>query len=263
MRRLVFSAEAGAYHAGVQHRGGHAGAFQAAGQLVGEHHAGQLRLAVSTLPGVVPLALQVVEVDAASGVGAGGDGDDPGGRARGEAVQQQAGQQERREVVEREGVLHAIGGDVPVSPEPADVVDQHVQPRVGVQYLSGQTAHPGLNRHVRGKGIHRRATRGGADARRGRLGAGRIPAGDADPGAQRGEPDGGGPAYAAGTSGDQNGLPGHERGVNHGSVLPRGRPKAVPGTVRGGTVLSSGLANFRVPCNHVTRWSRATCWHDA
>jgi hypothetical protein len=40
--------------------------------------------------------LQVIEVDAAAGVGAGGDGDDPGGCARGEAVQQQAGQQERR-----------------------------------------------------------------------------------------------------------------------------------------------------------------------
>jgi len=159
--------------------------------------------------------------------------------------------------VEREGVLQAIGGDVPVSPEPADVVDQHVQPRVGVQYLSGQAAHPGLNRHVRGKGIHRWATRRGADACRGRLGAGRIPAGDADPGAQRGEPGGGGPADAAGTSGDQNGLPGHERGVSHGSVLPRGRPNAVPGTMR------RVWQNFRVPCNHVTRWSRATCWHDA
>jgi hypothetical protein len=141
-------------------------------------------------------------------------------------------------------VLQVIGRDVPVSPEPADVVDQHVQPRVGVQYLSGQTAHPGLNRHVRGKGIHRWATRRGADACSGRLGAGRITAGDADPGAQRGEPDGGGLAYAAGTSGDQNGLPGHERGVSHGSVLPR-RPPEGSHQPRPGGRLSSDMPDRR------------------
>ena len=60
-------------------------AFQA-GQLVGEHHVGQLRLAVSALPGVVPHALQVIEGDAAPAVGAGGDGDDPGGCARAGAL---------------------------------------------------------------------------------------------------------------------------------------------------------------------------------
>jgi hypothetical protein len=70
------------------------------------------------LPGVVPLALQVIEVQPALGVGAGGDGDDPGGRAGGEPVQQQAGEQEGREVVEREGVLEAVGGDVPVGQNP-------------------------------------------------------------------------------------------------------------------------------------------------
>ena len=119
-------------------------------------------------------------------------------------------------MVEREGVLQAVGGEVPVSPEPADVVDQHVQARVGVQHLSGQTAHPGLGGHVGGKGVHGWVARRGADGCRGRLGAGLIAAGDADPGAQRGEPDGGGPADTAGASGDQNGLPGHQRGVSHG-----------------------------------------------
>ena len=42
VRRLVFGAEPGAYHAGMAHRSGDASAFQAAGQLVGEHHVGQL-----------------------------------------------------------------------------------------------------------------------------------------------------------------------------------------------------------------------------
>jgi hypothetical protein len=160
-------------------------------------------------------------------VGAGRDGDDPGGCAGGEAVQQQAGQQERCEVVEREGALQAIGGEVPVSPEPADVIDQHIQPRIGASHLGGQMAHPGLGGHVRGKGIHRRAARCGADAGRGRLGAGLIAAGDADPGAQGGEPDGGGLADATGASGDQNELPGHQGGVSHGPFLLRRPPKAV------------------------------------
>ena len=78
MRRLAVGAEAGCYHAGVAHSGGDPGTFQAAAQLVGEHHVGQLRLAVSTLPRVVPLPLQVAEVNSAAGVGAGGDGHDPG-----------------------------------------------------------------------------------------------------------------------------------------------------------------------------------------
>ncbi len=57
----------------------------------------------------------------------------------------------------------------------------------------------------------------GADAGRGHRSARLITAGDADPGAQRGEPDGGGLADAARASGDENGLPGHERDVSHGS----------------------------------------------
>ena len=75
------------------------------------------------------------------------------GGAGGEPAPQQAGQQERREVVEREGVLEAIGSDVPAGLEPPGVVDQHVQPRVGAKYLSGQTAHLRLGGHVGGKGF--------------------------------------------------------------------------------------------------------------
>ena len=44
-----------------------------------------------------------------------------------EPVQQQPGEQVRREVVEREGALEAVRGDVPVRPVAADVVDQHVE----------------------------------------------------------------------------------------------------------------------------------------
>jgi hypothetical protein len=147
VRGLVFGAEAGAYHAGVQHGGGDASAVQAAGQFVAEHDVGQLRLAVGTLPGVVPLALQVIEVDAAHGLGA---------------------------------------------------------------------AHLGLGGHVGGKAVHGGVARCGADIGCGSPRAGRITAGDADPGAQRGEPDGGGLADATGASGDEDGLAGHEGCVSHG-----------------------------------------------
>ena len=83
-------------------------------------------------------------------------------------------------------VCQAVGGDVPVSPEPAHVVDQHVQPLIGLKHLCGQTAHPGLHGHARGKGGHGWAARCGADAGCGCPGTGLIAAGDTDPGAQRG-----------------------------------------------------------------------------
>src|SRR5438270_6467064 len=40
---------------------------------------------------------------------------------------------------------------MPMRPEPAHVVDQHVQPRVGVEYRGGQAADLGLRRHVGGE----------------------------------------------------------------------------------------------------------------
>ena len=168
---LVFGAEAGVHHARVQHGRGDAGAVQAAGQLVGEHDVGQLRGVVGMLPRIRGRALQVVEVDAAGGVRAGGDGDDPRRRAGLQAVQQQVGEQERGEMVEGEGVFQAVGGDVPVRPEAAHVVDQHIQPRIGVEYLAGQAADLGLGGHVGDVHVHRRVARRGADVGRCGLGA--------------------------------------------------------------------------------------------
>ena len=66
----------------------------------------------------------------------------------------------------------------------------------------------------------------------GRLGAGLITAGDADPGAQRGEAGGGGLANTTGASGDQNELPRHEGAVSHGSFLPRRPPEGSRGYSR-------------------------------
>src|SRR5439155_14278011 len=107
---LVFSAEVGAHDAGVDGGGRDAGAFEAAGQLVGEHDVCELGLAVGALSGVVASALQVLEIDPAPRLCAGGYGDDPCGCACLEPIQKQVGEQERGEVVERERVLQAVGG---------------------------------------------------------------------------------------------------------------------------------------------------------
>src|SRR5207245_6191358 len=103
------------------------------GQLVGEHDVGGLRLAVGRLPGVVARALQVVERDMALRLYVGGDGYHPCGCAGLEPIEKEVGEQEGGEVVESKCVLQAIGRRVSVGPEPADVVDQHVEPRVGIQ----------------------------------------------------------------------------------------------------------------------------------
>jgi hypothetical protein len=51
------------------------------------------------------------------------------------------GEQERGKVVEREGVLESIGGDAPVGPVTANVVDQYVKARVAVPDLAGEASH--------------------------------------------------------------------------------------------------------------------------
>ena len=69
-------------------------------------------------------------------------------------------------------------------------------------------------------------------------------------------------------------------GLSPCPIGPSADERAVPGIMRGAVRSSrsadvrmdryaltaepsTGLPEFRVPCNHVTRWSLATCWHDA
>ena len=101
------------------------------------------RPAARPLPGVAALALQVTEVNLSCRVGAEDTVTIRAGAGL-EPVQEQAGEQERGQVVDGEGVFQAIGGDPAGGLEPARVVDQHVQPRVGGQDLAGQPAHLGL-----------------------------------------------------------------------------------------------------------------------
>ena len=130
----VLRTERRADHTGMQRVGGHPRCRQSPRQLVGEQHVGELGLVVGARTRVGPFALEVVEVDPAHGLRVGGDGDHPAG-ALSEPVEQQVGQQERGEVVEREGALEAVGGDVPGVPVPADVVDQHVDPGRPCEHL--------------------------------------------------------------------------------------------------------------------------------
>jgi hypothetical protein len=216
----IFGSEAGSGHAGVQHVGGDAGALQAAGQLVGEHDVGQLGLVVGPLSGVSALALQVVEVDATHRLGPGGDGHDPCGCARLEPVEQQVGEQERAEVVDREGVFQAVGRGVAGGPGAAHVVDQHVQAWVPVENRYRQRAHLGLRRHVRDERVDHRLVDSAADVRGGGLGPLPVTADDADPGAQACHAGRGGFADAARSAGDQDGLSGHrpDAVVRHGHL---------------------------------------------
>ena len=150
----VLMAEGRAHHAGVQHGRGHAGAFEPTRQLVGEQHVGELGLVVGALAVVGPLALQVVEVDPAHRLRPGRHGDHAGGSAGNQQVLELVGEEERGEVVEREGVLEAVHGDVPVRPVAADVVDEHVEARVGRLDLGGQAPYLGLGGHVRLEHVH-------------------------------------------------------------------------------------------------------------
>jgi hypothetical protein len=64
------------------------------------------------------------------------------------------GEQERREMVEGEGALKPVSGDVPGVPVPSDVVDQHVDPGKPLEYLVSQPPHLRLGGQVRDEHGH-------------------------------------------------------------------------------------------------------------
>ena len=134
-------------------------------------------------------------------------------------VQQQVGEQERREMVEGEGALEPVGGDVPGVPVAADVVDQHVEPGQALEYLGGQPAHLRLGGEVGDEHVDLPAA-GCADLAGRGLGASAVPAGDRQVRAHRGQAERGRLADAAGGTGDQHGPTGHRPGWMRVIVLP-------------------------------------------
>ena len=94
-------------------------------------------------------------------------------------------------MVEREGLLEAVGRHVARGEHGAGVVREHVDAPVGVEELAGKTAnlvHPLQVGHVL---VHRRAATGAPRHLRGRPYARRVTADDAELGAADGELDGG------------------------------------------------------------------------
>ncbi len=183
-----------------------AGGPEAAVQFVGEQQVRQLGLRVRSLRVIVPLGLQVTEVDDAVQVTDAAHGHDP--RARGEPVKQQSGQRERPEVVGRQGQLEAVLCPLAGDLHHAGVVDEQVHAREAGPDLPGGAAHAGLRRQVQAD--DRRA---GARRRRGDL-AGRVaglvqvPAGEDHMSAVRREDPGGLQAQPRVRAGDHGRAPG-------------------------------------------------------
>jgi hypothetical protein len=173
-------------------------------QLSREEDVAELARAVDT-PGAeaAALGLEVVEVEPGALVGVARRGHHP--RARGgEPLEQQVREQEWGEVVERESLLEAVGGQVARGEHGARVVRKHVDARVGVEQLGREPVYL-LNPCEVGKVlVHGRAAAGGARLLRSRPHAHRVAADDPQLGAAARELDGARLADPArGTSEDQ------------------------------------------------------------
>ena len=67
------------------------------------------------------------------------------------SVEEQVGEQERRQMVEGDGALQPAGGDMAGVPVPLDVVDQHLDPRKALRTspASRRTSNWALTCHSR------------------------------------------------------------------------------------------------------------------
>ncbi len=75
------------------------------------------------------------------------------GRALAQTLLEQAGQQERGEVIDREGPLQTVGAHVPIAPVAAGIVDQHVQAGVCREHFRRKRPHLALVGEVREKPV--------------------------------------------------------------------------------------------------------------
>ncbi|MEJ0042246.1 MAG: hypothetical protein WDM81_08530 [Rhizomicrobium sp.] len=159
--------------AGMQAVGGHAAAFEAPRQLAREQDVHELRGAVGAEGAVALAELKVVEVDPAGAVGHRSGGDDARARRRLQVGQQNIGDDEIGQVVDREGHLQPVDAFLPRGEDRAGIVDQDVDARLGGGDFRRDALHLGDGREVgemggvRGRGV------GGAELGEGRVGAGR------------------------------------------------------------------------------------------
>src|SRR3989449_2239768 len=113
--------------AGVQ---GAPGALEASRQLLGEQDLRELRLIVRAKPAILAFALEVVESDRATEVGAGRDVHDAGGRRLLQEVEEEVRQQKSGEIVHLELPLQPVRRNLAMRGVDPGVVDQHVETRM-------------------------------------------------------------------------------------------------------------------------------------
>ena len=75
------------------------------------------------------------------------------GRALAQTLLEQAGQQERGEVIDREGPLQTVGAHVPIAPVAASIVDQQVQAGVCREHFRRKRPHLARVGEVREKPV--------------------------------------------------------------------------------------------------------------
>lgn len=207
----------------------HRHAREPARQGVGEQHIAELGLRIGPQRAVGAFGLQVVEGDAAAGVGGRGHVDDAGrgtGAAGGlQQVEQFESQQHVAEVVERPGALEPVRASLPPVEDRAGIIHQHVEPRIGRADLGRQPADLGLRRQVGDEAVDRRA----ANRRAQRLGAGidlaHVAPDDPDAGAGLRQAQGGLVADAGGGTGDEDDPVPQARRRRHGLRTPPARSR--------------------------------------
>jgi hypothetical protein len=84
--------------------------------------------------------VEVVEVERAGHAGADARGLDHRGPGGGQLAEQQPGEQERRQVVDLEGLLEAVGGLGAVAEDTAGVVGEHIDAGIGGVEVGGELA---------------------------------------------------------------------------------------------------------------------------
>ena len=117
----------------------------APGQLAREEDVAQLGGPVHAHRRIGLLRLQVLEIQRARFVGVGRGRHDP---PTSQVLAQQVGEQERRQVVERERPLEALRGDLARGEQRACVVGEDVDVLVAALDLLGQGAHLGHQRQI-------------------------------------------------------------------------------------------------------------------
>src|ERR671939_82834 len=93
-------------------------------------------------------------------------------------------------MIEGEGALDPVSGDVPRIPVAADIVDQHINPGQAVEYVVCQPPDLRLGGQVRDKHVHL-TTASCADLAGRVIRAAAVAAGDREVGTHRGQPHGG------------------------------------------------------------------------